>query len=241
MRSTRTARVARTKAPCAASVAQALNQATRLVLSFLAKKTSAWPAARLSQSDGGAIVSTRCSMFRTCFLLHASPSRTATTRTRALRNVREASRSRSSSSKVPQALRLGGPAADGLATVTLARVHALRSDLHMFTPWCVLASFAVFVAENHLASAVAGGLQRQRRSSQNAMMRMKSRARGEALPRQPRLHPRDPVGVLAVRVPRARHAEHARDAPVFPRGGAPTPLLPSRTPSARLDGLATRT
>ena len=41
-----------------------------------------------------------------------------------------------------------------LATVTLARVHALRSDLHMFTPWCVLASFAVFVAENHLASAV---------------------------------------------------------------------------------------
>ena len=41
-----------------------------------------------------------------------------------------------------------------LATVTLARVHALRSDLHMFTPWCVLASVAVFVAENHLASAV---------------------------------------------------------------------------------------
>ena len=32
-----------------------------------------------------------------------------------------------------------------LATVTLARVHALRSDLHMFTPWCVLASVAVFV------------------------------------------------------------------------------------------------
>ena len=68
MRSTRTARVARTKAPCAASVAQALNQATRLVLSFLAKKTSAWPAARLSQSRRRRhIVSTRCSMFRTLF------------------------------------------------------------------------------------------------------------------------------------------------------------------------------
>ena len=54
-----------------------------LVLSFLVKKTSAWPAARLSQSRRRRhTFSTRCSMFRTLFSSsHASPSRTATTRT----------------------------------------------------------------------------------------------------------------------------------------------------------------
>ena len=151
-----------------------------------------------------------------------------------LRNVREASRSRSSSSKVPQALCLGGPAADGPGdgdpragprpALGPPYVHAVVRPgvirrLRRGEP----------PRQRRLDQA---RLQRRRRSSQNAMVRDERVERvAKPLPRQPRLHPRDPVGVLAVRVPRARapRLEHARDAPVFPRGDAANLcLLPIR-------------
>ena len=164
----------RTNAPCAASVAHALNHDTLRLLTFRAKKTSAWPAARLSQSSRRRhMVSTRCSMLRTLFSSRAHRIVSYRHHVNALRRLVTSALRRIDAHRrrrYPSRFASRDHTRTARAVVTLARVHALRSDLQMFTPWCVRASVADFVVANHAATVVF-----TRRFSSACLARVKTR------------------------------------------------------------------